>query len=104
MTDTLYGTHANILAEVKARFPQRATEVETLTAQATAYVWGYQDAQGPASRDTGSSMDFGYSYGIYAAEYALERRWSRRSIGDAFDAWREHGNIAAERHPGEVSS
>lgn len=71
--------------------PLKAREVNELTAQAIAYVWGYQDASG--GRDTDESWQFGNAYGIHAARFALELSSSRRSIQDAFRNWRATGTV-----------
>lgn len=54
--------------------------------QATAYVWGWQDAGG--SRDSGYSLDFGDAFARVKAEYVAGRRGSMPSIQAAFNEWR----------------
>lgn len=73
-------------------------QVEILAAQATGYVWGRQDA-GESARDTGYSADFGYAYGIHAAEYALGLSSSRRNIQDAFNRFKAGEDFSTMRAP-----
>lgn len=67
-------------------------EVAELKATAAGYVWGWQDG-GAAPRDTEVSWHFGFAYGVYAAEFALELRSTRMPIQDAFRSWLKHGKI-----------
>lgn len=55
---------------------------------ATGYAWGQQDGSA-GERDTSDAADFAYSYGEYAALFALERIGSRRNVPDCYRLWRE---------------
>jgi hypothetical protein len=80
--------------EALARVPEASVKVvERLQGQATAYVWGFQDAGG--DKDTGVSIEFGYAFGVVAAKYEWPSGGigSRPNIQDAWQSWREHGEI-----------
>ncbi|MGW4720678.1 hypothetical protein [Nocardia sp. NPDC004260] len=70
------------------------TEAYYLALQATAYVWGWQDATGKGSAETGDSIDFGHAYGVYAQDYKDGKYGSRHPIQDAWRAWVDTGDIA----------
>lgn len=75
--------------------PHSAREVNELTAQATSYVWGFQDATG-GPQDTNEPWRFGMAYGRHAAEMTLEVCCWRQSIPSAFRSWRANGNVSGE--------
>jgi hypothetical protein len=78
---------------ILSALPERSrTTVDTLRAQATAYVWGRQDA-GEGDRDTGISHEFADVYGRHAAAFTLELVGFRRNIQDAYDRWRSGGDL-----------
>lgn len=66
--------------------------VDFFRGQATAYVWGRQDA-GEDARDTGYSIDFGYAYGIHAARYALGEIGCRTNFERAFREFKSTGEV-----------
>ena len=83
-------THQELITLLN-EMPERARhEVELMTARATGYVWGWQDAGG-APHDTGQGTafgsDFGIAYGVHAARFATERISCRRNIRDAWQSW-----------------
>jgi hypothetical protein len=77
--------------------PQRARhDVEVLTARATGYVWGWQDAGGEP-HDTGRGTRFGIAYGLHAARFATEQISCRRNIRDAWQSWTAGRSIEDHR-------
>jgi hypothetical protein len=88
---SVYNRHLASVALVPEH--ARAT-VRTLTDQAIAYVWGFQDAGGEV-RDTQRSTEFGWAYGTVAAKFEWQSggMGSRPPIQDAWRSWQEHGEI-----------
>lgn len=70
----------------------QATRVNTAQAQATAYVWGRQDA-GESAHDTGYSIDFGNVYAARMKKYVTEGTHFMPNIQAAFVEWRDTGEI-----------
>jgi hypothetical protein len=66
---------------------------EIARAQATAYVWGRQDA-GESGRDTGYSISFGEAYAARKRAYLTEQACFMPNIEAAFTEWRDTGRIA----------
>ena len=62
--------------------------IEIAKCQATAYVWGRQDA-GESSRDTGYSLDFGQHYAELKRSYLEGKSGYLPSIETAFTKWRD---------------
>lgn len=79
------------LPELSHAYQRRA--VEDATAQATAYVWGRQDA-GESARDTGYSIDFGAAYGRRRHLYECQATGFMPNIASAFEQWRDTGTIS----------
>lgn len=65
----------------------KRARVETYQAQATSYVWGFQDASGAGAKDTGTSTDFGQAYAMHAARFEAEIIGCRHSIPESFKRW-----------------
>lgn len=57
-------------------------------AQATAYVWGRQDA-GESDRDTGYSLDFGHYYAARKAAYLQGETGYMPNMETAYLDWRQ---------------
>lgn len=75
------------LGEAVERVPQpRRGEVATLSAQARAYVWGWQDA-GRHVHDSDVATRFAIAYGIHAARYAAGTIGHRHNIQGAWTRW-----------------
>lgn len=68
-------------------------DVDIARAQATAYVWGRQDA-GESLRDTGYSIDFGEAYAEHVRQYNEGKIGMRMNIQSAFNNWRQFGEIS----------
>jgi len=66
--------------------------VDRQASQATAYVWGFQDAGGEP-RDTGRASEFGWAYGTIVARHVTDRLGALPSIPEAWQSWRVHGEI-----------
>jgi len=62
-------------------------EIEIARAQATAYVWGRQDA-GEAEKDTGFSLDFGRHYAELKRAYLEGKSGYLPNIQGAYESWR----------------
>lgn len=71
----------------------RRDEVRLCRAQATAYVWGYQDATG-GDKDTSESWDFAVAYAWHAYDYATAARFNRLPIQAAYQEWTRTKKIA----------
>lgn len=84
MSYTLMLVDWQTLNDAKESLSKRAQlEVEMLQAQATAYVWGRQDA-GEDPNDTGYSIDFGRTYAMHSCWHESGQLCYRRNIQDAF--------------------
>ena len=81
------------MAEVRELTTDEATRVNVAKAQATAYVWGRQDA-GESDRDTGYSIDFGNAYAERVRLFVTEGTHFLPNIQSAFIEWRDTGKIA----------
>jgi hypothetical protein len=80
------------MADVKELTTEQKTRIDTARAQATAYVWGRQDA-GESTRDTGYSVDFGNAYSFRMRQYVTEEKFFMPNIQGAFVEWRDTGTI-----------
>lgn len=69
--------------------------VEYARGQATAYVWGRQDA-GESVKDTGYSVEFGEAYAERKRKYETPNNGvgMMPNIQAAFEEWRDTGTIA----------
>lgn len=79
-------------ARAAVTMPSKLETIHTLQAQAIAYVWGWQDAGGDV-KDTERSSAFGWAYGTVAALYESGSIGSRPPIQDAWQSFRQHGEI-----------
>lgn len=80
------------VARAAVTYPAKVATIETLYSQAIAYVWGWQDAGGDV-RDSERATAFGYAYGTVAALYEGSAIGSRPPIQDAWQSFREFGEI-----------
>lgn len=90
MTVTLEKSPWHLLVRLRAELSESGIRiVEDLRGQATAYVWGRQDASEDAglTKDTAFSVDFGVAFAIHAAEYELGRRGHRLNVRSAYDRY-----------------
>lgn len=65
---------------------EKDLQVEIARAQATAYVWGRQDA-GESNRDTGFSLDFGRYYADLKRDYLEGKPGHLPNIQGAYEKW-----------------
>lgn len=81
--------------------PSAVQRVDTATAQAIAYVWGWQDAGGklPDLRDgnKSASWEFGYFYGRKVAEMEAYLITSHGSIQSEWEGWCEQWEVSSGR-------
>jgi hypothetical protein len=89
----VYNTFYALIERLKTDGRPAAVErVHELMAQATSYVWGFQDAGGEV-KDTERSSSFGFAYGIVAARFELNSNFMRPPIQDAWRSWQKTGDI-----------
>ncbi|MFF0494379.1 hypothetical protein ACFYTQ_35635 [Nocardia sp. NPDC004068] len=72
---------------------QVAPEVVEAYLRAEGYAWGYQDARGPDALDTDQATAFARTYAIATADYHRGTRGPCSSLGRAWTAWCDRGEI-----------